>query len=342
MNDTAQPKDVALSSQPHGGVEPDVEAAGQRLARRPWPTSPIRAGLDVSFEFFPPASASASARLRHCVDQLAPLSPRFMSVTYGAGGTTQDRTVSAIDGLASSTEIPIAGHLTCVGADKATIDGVVDTYVSAGVRHIVALRGDAQEGGETGEIRDGYADATELVAGIRSRFPDESFEISVAAYPETHPMASSAKTDIENLKRKIDAGATQAITQFFFDNTRFLRFLERARRAGITVPIVPGIMPVTNFAKIASFSKRCGTSIPSWMPDLFGGLDEMPEVGNLVAATVAAEQCRQLVEHGVRQFHFYTMNRAELSLATCHILGVRPTRPVSPSATRTEQKAVAS
>lgn len=312
------------ADRPSSAIGPEVETAGQRLARRPWPTTPIRPGIDVSFEFFPPASPSASDQLADCVGQLVPLDPRFMSVTYGAGGTTQDRTIDVIDELGSSTGVPIAGHLTCVGANRATVDGVIDRYAAAGVRHIVALRGDLPKD-RAGEVEgDIYEDAAALVAGIRSKFPEDSFEISVAAYPETHPMAASPEADIESLKRKIDAGATRAITQYFFDNNHFLRFLERVRKADISVPIIPGIMPVTNFTNIARFSQRCGTSIPAWMPDLFEGLDDMPEVGNLVAATVAAEQCRELVEHGVRDFHFYTMNRPELSLATCHILGVRP------------------
>ncbi len=313
-----------LADRPSSTVGSEVETAGQRLARRPWPTTPIRPGIDVSFEFFPPTSPPASEQLAECVGQLVPLDPRFMSVTYGAGGTTQDRTIDVIDELGSSTGVPIAGHLTCVGANRAKVDRVIDRYAAAGVNHIVALRGDLSQDRSQDVQGEKYEDAAALVAGIRSKFPDESFEISVAAYPETHPMAASPEADIESLKRKIDAGATRAITQYFFDNNHFLRFLERARKAGISVPIVPGMMPVTNFTNIAKFSKRCGTSIPSWMPDLFEGLDEMPEVGNLVAATVAAEQCRDLVEHGVREFHFYTMNRPELSLATCHILGVRP------------------
>ncbi len=312
------------ADRPSSTVGPEVVTAGQRLARRPWPATPIRSGIDVSFEFFPPASPSAADQFTECVGQLVPLAPRFMSVTYGAGGTTQDRTIEVIDELGASTGVPIAGHLTCVGATRETVDRVIDRYAAAGVNHIVALRGDLAKDKAQDAQGETYADAAALVKGIRSKFPDRSFEISVAAYPETHPMAASPEADIESLKRKIDAGATRAITQYFFDNNHFLRFLERVRKAGISVPIVPGIMPVTNFTKVANFSQRCGTSIPSWMPDLFEGLDEMPEVGNLVAATVAAEQCRELVEHGVREFHFYTMNRPELSLATCHILGVRP------------------
>ncbi len=287
-----------------------------------------RPGIDVSFEFFPPTSPSAADQLAECVGQLVPLDPRFMTVTYGAGGTTQDRTIDVIDELGSSTGVPIAGHLTCVGANRAKVDRVIDRYAAAGVNHIVALRGDVSQDRSQDVQGEKYEDAAALVAGIRSKFPDESFEISVAAYPETHPMAASPKADMDSLKRKIDAGATRAITQYFFDNNHFLGFLERARTAGISVPIVPGIMPVTNFTNIANFSRRCGTSIPAWMPEVFEGLDDMPEVGDLVAATVAAEQCRELVEHGVREFHFYTMNRPQLSLATCNILGVRPA-PVS-------------
>lgn len=301
-----------------------IEEAGERLARRPWPTTPIRSGIEVSFEFFPPATDAGAATLARCADELAPLGPNFVSVTYGAGGTTQDRTHQAVSRLARETELNVAGHLTCVGATKDQVGEVIDDYVSAGVSHIVALRGDAPEGQTDGTVSGGYVDAADLVAGIRSRHDADGIEISVGAYPETHPKAASPEADLENLKKKLDAGADRAITQFFFDTDVFLRFLERARSAGITAPIIPGIMPVTNFSNIARFSSRCGTEIPDWMHDLFAGLDDAPEVHQLVSATLAAEQCRRLAEHGVTNFHFYTMNKPELTAATCRILGVKP------------------
>ena len=304
-----------------------VAETAARLARRPWPTTSIRGGINVSFEFFPPPSPAAAENLLSCADALAPLSPSFVSVTYGAGGTTQDRTYAAVSQLAARTDLDIAGHLTCVGATREQVGTVIDRYLEVGVRHIVALRGDPPEGQQDGTVAGGYGDAAALVAGIR-RHTDgtdaSDLEISVGAYPEVHPKAASAQADLDNLKRKLDAGADRAITQFFFETDTFLRFLDRAHSAGISAPIVPGIMPVTNFENIVRFSSRCGTQIPGWMQDLFGGLDEAPEVRQLVAATVAAEQCRILAEHGINDFHFYTMNKPELTAATCRILGVRP------------------
>ncbi len=297
--------------------------ATERLARREWPATPIRRQIAVSFEFFPPASPTATRNLFECAEQLDRFQPRFMSVTYGAGGTNQSRTRNAVADLSLRTRAPIAGHLTAVGASKAAVRDVIDGYVNEGVRHIVALRGDTTD--EVGPHPDGFVDAADLVKGIRHQVDDPSFEISVACYPEVHPLAESAEADLDNLKKKIDAGATRAITQFFFDTDSFLRFVERARKAGIDVPIVPGIMPVTNFARIRSFSERCGATIPAWMPELFGDLDGAPEIRQLVAATVAAEQCRRLAEHGVDTFHFYTMNQPALTASTCHILGVRST-----------------
>ncbi len=299
------------------------QQSAERLARRGWPATPIRPDIEVSFEFFPPPPTSDTglAKLRDCIDRLAPLSPSFMSITYGAGGTTQERTLTAIADAKRSVDVPIAGHLTCVGASRDEVLGVVDRYRELGVNHIVALRGDAPE--DVDDPYPGFPDAASLVAGIRNHVQDPDLEISVAAYPEVHPKATSAGSDLDNLKRKVDAGATRAITQYFFDPEVFLRFLDRARAAGIGVPIVPGIMPITHFDKICSFSGRCGTSVPAWMHDLFGGLDDSPEIRSLIAATVAAEQCRRLAEHGVRTFHFYTMNQAPLSLAVCRILGVR-------------------
>lgn len=302
------------------------EGTADRLARRPWPATPIRPGINVSFEFFPPATEPGFETLDSCVEQLEPLDPGFVSVTYGAGGTTQDRTLKTLRRLAANTDLKIAGHLTCVGATAAEVDRVIDSYLALGVRRIVALRGDAPSGFDGGTAAGGHGSATELVAAIRSRADAsaENIDIAVAAYPEVHPKAQSAQSDLDNLKAKFDAGADRAITQYFFDTDAFLRFLDAARKAGITGEIIPGIMPVTNFERVRSFSERCGTVVPDWMSELFGGLDDMPEVQHLVAATVAAEQCRRLAEHGVTSFHFYTMNRPELSVATCRILGVKP------------------
>ncbi len=300
-----------------------VGDAADRLARRPWPATPLRPGLEVSFEFFPTTSPEAGERLADCVTELSPLNPSFVSVTYGAGGSSQDRTLKTLDSLGDSG-LDLAGHLTTVGASKAETLSVVDTYLDMGVTHIVALRGD-QPAETTTPTEPGFASAAELVAGIRDRAGDR-VEISVAAYPETHPKATSADDDIDRLKEKIDAGADRAITQFFYDNDSFLRFQDRCRAAGISVPIVAGIMPIGSFSRVRNFAGRCGTKIPDWMPELFAGLEDAPDVHQLVAATVAAEQCRELAERGVRNFHFYTMNRAELTAATCRILGVRPGR----------------
>lgn len=304
----------------------ELETAA-RLARRPWPAAPIRREVKVSFEFFPPATPVGEANLAACADQLAPLQPSFVSVTYGAGGTTQDRTQSAVRQLASDTGLDVAGHLTCVGATRDEIATVIEDYLSVGVRHIVALRGDAPEGQTEGGVAGGYHDAAELVAGIRSHVDGtaaQDLQISVGAYPEVHPKASSAQADLDSLKKKLDAGADRALTQFFFDTDAFLRFLEAARKSGITAPIIPGIMPVTSFENICRFSERCGTSVPAWMHGLFADLSDAPEVHQMVAATVAAEQCRRLAEHGVNEFHFYTMNKPELTAAVCRILGVKP------------------
>ncbi len=315
-------------------AEEIVDNTAARLARRPWPATPIRPGIDVSFEFFPPATAASEAALASCVDQLEPLDPTFVSVTYGAGGSSQDRTIDTLRSLSETTQMNVAGHLTCVGATKNHVDAVVDEYRSLGVRRIVALRGDAPAGTDGSAVAGGYATAADLVAGIRARHGD--LDIAVAAYPEVHPKAESAAADLDALKKKFDAGADRAITQFFFDTDAFLRFLEAARSAGITQQIIPGIMPITNVANVIKFSQRCGTVVPAWLPDLFDGLDDIADVRHLVAATVAAEQCRRLAEHGVTSFHFYTMNRPELSAATCRILGVRP---VSDGARRTAASA---
>lgn len=314
------------SAQSGRNITTDVNAEGvgdaaDRLARRPWPATPLRPGLEVSFEFFPTTTPEGGNRLSACVDELQALDPTFVSVTYGAGGSSQDRTLKTLESLGRSG-LNLAGHLTTVGASKAETLAVVDTYLDMGVTHIVALRGDQPADGIT-PTEPGFASAAELVAGIRDRAGDR-VEISVAAYPETHPKAVSEADDIDRLKEKIDAGADRAITQFFYDNDAFLRFQNRCRAAGISVPIVAGIMPIGSFSRVSNFASRCGTKIPDWMPELFAGLEDAPDVHQLVSATVAAEQCRELAERGVRNFHFYTMNRAELTAATCRILGVRP------------------
>ncbi len=284
--------------------------------------SPLPTDVSVSFEFFPPDSDKASETLWNSIQRLAPLNPGYVSVTYGAGGTTRERTHTTVSRIRQETDLAPAAHLTCVGATRDEVDAVAKQYWDAGVHHIVALRGDPPKGANRYEPHpNGYAYAADLVEGLKKV---ADFEISVAAYPEAHPEAANAEADLDNLKRKIDAGATQAITQFFFDIDTYLRFLERARGAGITVPIVPGILPVTNFKRVAEFSKRCGANIPAWMAELFEGLDEEPEARKLVAASLAAEQCRALSANGVNQFHFYTMNRADLCFAICHMLGVRP------------------
>lgn len=314
-------------------TDPLVAAAADRLDRRASATTPIRNDLRVSFEFFPPATPAGFATLGASADHLAAFQPDFVSVTYGAGGSSQENTIAAIDQLVDLPDLPVAGHLTCVAAPKRTVHDVIDNYRQRGVTRIVALRGDAPadaEGcGADGIHPEGYQSAADLVAGIRNRHDGALFDISVGAYPEVHPKAASATADLDNLKAKIHAGADRAITQFFFDADVYLRFLDRARAAGITAPIVPGIMPVTNFAGICRFSKRCGADVPAWMHDLFDGLDDAPEIRDLVAATVAAEQCKRLAEHGVRDFHFYTMNKPNLTAATCRILGIRPNVPAA-------------
>jgi methylenetetrahydrofolate reductase (NADPH) len=277
--------------------------------------------LSVSFEFFPPRTEKMEETLWAAVRRLAPLSPRFVSVTYGAGGSTRERTHGTVTRIQAETGLLAAAHLTCVDAAQTEIDRIADAYWQAGIRHVVALRGDPPDGHSRYQPHpQGYASAADLVAGLR-RVAD--FEVSVAAFPEVHPEAPSAEADLDNLKRKIDAGATRAITQFFFDNDAYLRFVDRARAAGITVPIVPGILPITNFAKTLEFARRCGTSVPAWLAETFDGLDDDPETRQLVAASVANEQCHALRDAGVHEFHFYTLNRAELTLALCRLLGVR-------------------
>jgi len=292
------------------------------------PSRPVQ----VSFEFFPPATPELSERLWQTVERLAPLAPRFVSVTYGAGGSTRERTHATVLRIRNETSLEPAAHLTCVAADRGEVDDVARAYWDAGIRHLVALRGDPPEkGARYAPHPGGYAFAADLVAGL-VRIAD--FEISVAAYPETHPEAPDADRDLDNLKRKIDAGASRAITQFFFDPAVFLRFRDRARAAGVTVPIVPGILPVTNFAQVRRFAGMCGAAVPDWLAGLFHGLDDDPETRRLVAASVAVEQCRALHAAGCDEFHFYTLNRADLTYAICHVLGVRPPPAVERDAVR--------
>ncbi len=284
----------------------------------------------ISFEFFPPKTAELEARLWDVVKRLEPLRPRFVSVTYGAGGSTRERTHATVGRVRNETALEPAAHLTCVAASRGEIDAIAADYWQIGIRHIVALRGDPPaDAPRYAPHPHGYAYAADLVAGLK-RVAD--FEISVAAYPETHPEAASAERDLDNLKRKIDAGAARAITQYFFDVDLFLRFRDRATAAGIAVPIVPGILPVTNYAQVKKFSAACGASIPYWMEGHFAGLDDDPDTRRLVATSLAAEQCRRLQANGVNEFHFYTLNRADLIVAICHLLGVRATRPAAATA----------
>jgi methylenetetrahydrofolate reductase (NADPH) len=283
------------------------------------------ARTEVSFEFFPPKTPEMETTLWESIGRLAPLQPRFVSVTYGAGGSTRERTHATVKRILTDTSIPPAAHLTCVGAARADVDEVVKEYWALGVRHIVALRGDSPDGiGAAYRAHpDGYATSTELVAGVR-RIAD--FEVSVTAYPEKHPESAGIDEDLDALAAKIDAGATRAITQFFFDNDVYLRFVDRARARGIAIPIVPGVVPVQNFRQTANFAKRAGASVPRWLEERFEGLDEDPATRRLIAAAVAAEQVFDLLDRGVNEFHFYTMNKADLVYAICHLLGLRGSR----------------
>lgn len=293
--------------------------------------APCDGPINVSFEFFPPKTEKMQESLWACIERLAPLHPKFVSVTYGAGGTTRERTHETVVAIRRKTDLEPAAHLTCVGATREEVDAVARHYWESGIRHIVALRGDAPEGqGAYQPHPGGYDYAADLVAGLKKV---ADFEISVAAYPEMHPEATSADADVENLKRKVDAGATRAISQYFFNPEDFLRFRDKVRAAGITVPLVPGILPVTNFATVCKFSAACGAGIPQWMHGLFEGLDEDPETRKLIAATLAIETCRALVAEGVHDFHFYTLNRADLTYAICHVLGVRATKAAAAAVT---------
>jgi len=301
-----------------------LSLANLQEARRALDT-PLFADLvgdaQVSFEFFPPKTERMEEQLWETFQTLEPFDPRFVSVTYGAGGTTRERTHGTVARIARESNVPAAAHLTCVAASKDEIADVARNYWEAGVRHIVALRGDPPEMGQKFEPHpQGYGSAADLVAGLKNVAP---FEISVAAYPEMHPEAQSPAADIENLKRKIDAGATRAITQFFFSPEVYFRFCDAAAAAGISAEIVPGILPVSNVGQARKFAQACGATIPDWMDRLFEGLDDHPASRQLIAATISAEMCRRLYAGGVRNFHFYTLNRAELSFAICHLLGLR-------------------
>jgi methylenetetrahydrofolate reductase (NADPH) len=314
------PAGLARSADQHGTATLERWLTGPRFTGLPMPGE-ADAAPALSFEFFPPKTEALEAQLWSCIRRLEPLAPRFVSVTYGAGGSTQARTHATVARIVHETTLTPAAHLTCVGATRTSVDEVARAYWDAGVRHIVALRGDVPGGVAYEPHPEGYAYAADLVAGLR-RVAD--FEITVGAYPECHPGAVDAQADLDNLRRKLDAGATRAITQYFFDTDIYLRFLDRCLAAGITAPIVPGIMPVSNFAQAAKFSAGCGTSVPAWMARLFEGTEDDAETRRIVAAVMAAEQVRLLQANGVDEFHFYTLNRPDLTYSIAHILGVRP------------------
>ena len=283
--------------------------------------------VEVSFEFFPPKSPEMEATLWLAIQKLAPLKPRFVSVTYGADGSTRDRTHRIVSRIASDTGLVSAPHLTCVGADREEINAIARTYRDEGIRHIVALRGDAPLGATRYEPHPGgYAYAVDLVRGLRAV---ADFDISVAAYPEVHPEAPGSDFDLDNLKRKLDAGANRAITQFFYDTENFLRFRDRCTARGITAPIVPGILPIAKFRQMLNFANRAGATVPAWLHERFEGLEDDPDTQRMLGASVAIEQVVALRRHGITEFHFYTLNRAELTFAICYALGVRPQPPLT-------------
>jgi len=297
---------------------------------------PARTPIRVSFEFFPPADEAMGAMLWKSIERLAPLAPRFVSVTYGADGSTRERTHNVVTRIQRETPLTGAPHLTCIGASREEILEIARGYWDEGIRHMVALRGDPPQGeGARRPNPRGFRYASELVAALAGLAP---FDISVAAYPEVHPEAGSAAADLENLKRKIDAGATRAITQFFFDTDAFLRFRDALAAAGVHAPLVPGILPITRFPQVLRFAKACGTSVPGRLHERFAGLDDDHETRRMIAASVAIEQVEALRRHGVSEFHFYTLNRAELTYAICHALGLRP-HARSASAARQEARA---
>ena len=295
-----------------GALRDGIESAASKL-RRP---------VLVSFEFFPPGDAEMERTMWESIQRLAPLAPRFVSVTYGADGSTRERTHNTVTRILRETSLTPAPHLTCIGAPREEILDIARGYWDAGVRHIVALRGDAPAGQSTYQPHPGgFAYATDLVKGLRTI---GDFDISVAAYPEVHPEAPNADFDLDNLAAKIDAGAHRAITQFFFDTDAFLRFRDRCAARGLDAQLVPGILPITRFPQMLRFARRCGASVPDWLQHRFDGLDDDPDTRRLIAANVAIEQVHRLQEHGIQEFHFYTLNRAELTYAICHALGVRP------------------
>ncbi|MGH8127808.1 MAG: methylenetetrahydrofolate reductase [NAD(P)H] [Gammaproteobacteria bacterium] len=277
--------------------------------------------LEVSFEFFPPKTEKMEARLWETVERLTAFHPAFVSVTYGAGGSTRERTHATVERIRRQTPLEPAAHLTCVGASREEVDAIARRYWAAGIRHVVALRGDVPDGERFEPHPAGYQRAAQLVAGLKQV---ADFEISVACHPEVHPDAVSPEADLDNLKAKVDAGASRAMTQFFFDVEAYLRFRDRACAAGITVPLVPGILPITNYARTREFAVACGARIPDAIAQLFDDLDDEPQTRQLVAASIAADQCRRLAAEGVMEFHFYTLNRAELTAAICRLLGMKP------------------
>jgi methylenetetrahydrofolate reductase (NADPH) len=307
------------------------------MAAKPIPLSRSGSPVEVSFEFFPPKTEEMEKTLWEAIERLAPIEPDFVSVTYGAGGSTRARTHATVARIARETSLEPAAHLTCVGASRAEIDAIVRDYRGAGVRHIVALRGDSPGGLDAPYVAppDGYETTADLVAAIK-RIGD--FQVSVSAYPEKHPQSPTLLHDIETLKRKVDAGADRAITQFFFDNAVYLRFLDVAAAAGIKIPIVPGIVPVQNFKQTAGFAKRNGASVPIWLAERFEGLDDDPATRRLVAAAVCAEQVIDLIDRGVTQLHFYTMNRADLVFAICHLIGLRAKPAAQKTAAKPERR----
>ena len=280
----------------------------------------------VSFEFFPPKNETMNEKLWECVRRLEPMSPHFVSVTYGAGGSTRTRTQETVSRIAKETSLTPAAHLTCVGAPRAEVLKTAEDYYEAGVRHIVALRGDLPQDEDFEQPEDRYASVVDLVSDLRAHRPDlgKVFEVSVACYPEPHPDSRGWDADLAHLKRKQEAGADRAITQFFFDPNIYFEFVDRARNAGITMPLVPGIMLQSNFNGLKNFAKMCGASLPDWLHKLYEGLDDDPGTRDLITANVAAELCHKLADGGVNQFHFYTLNKANLALSTCHLLGLKP------------------
>jgi methylenetetrahydrofolate reductase (NADPH) len=301
--------------------------ADLRLSRRP----DIGDRIKVSFEFFPPRSDEMEGRLWEAISRLEPLSPHYVSVTYGAGGSTRERTARTVSRILRQSNLRPAAHMTCVDATRDEVEEVVREFAAMGVTRFVALRGDpaAGVGAAYRPHPQGYSNGAELVGAIRAI---GDFEVSVSAYPEKHPESADFATDIDMLKRKVDSGATRAITQFFFDNDAYERYVERVRRAGIYIPIVPGILPIHNFAQVASFSARCGAHVPAWLAERFDGLERDPQTHALVASAIAAEQVLDLVERGIGEFHFYTMNRSDLVYAICHLIGIRPRQQAASAA----------